>query len=63
MICEGELDRNELSELMKSIGLEMSEKRIDEVMFTYDVDGGILSRIHYIDVEFLIACIKVAQLE
>jgi hypothetical protein len=36
----GELDKDELASLMKSIGVEMSDKRIDEVMYTYDVDGG-----------------------
>ncbi len=39
-VVAGELDREELKELMLSIGVEMSERRLDEVMFTYDLDGG-----------------------
>ena len=39
----GELDKYELATLMRNIGLDMSEKRINEIMFTYDVDQGTYS--------------------
>ena len=36
----GHLDQQELKELMKSIGVPMSDKRIADVMKTYDISGG-----------------------
>ena len=40
MCFAGQLDKYELMMLMKSIGVEISERRIDEVISIYDVDGG-----------------------
>ena len=37
----GLIDRYELGQLMAGIGVKMNEKRIDDVMKTYDVSGGI----------------------
>jgi hypothetical protein len=36
----GEIDREEFAEMVRQMGIGMSEERIDEVYATYDVDGG-----------------------
>ena len=36
----GEIDREEFAEMVRQMGIGMSENRIDEVYNTYDVDGG-----------------------
>ncbi len=36
----GEIDREEFAEMVRQMGIGMSEERIDEVYNTYDVDGG-----------------------
>ena len=36
----GEVDKDELGELIRSMGMNLSESRIDEIFALYDVDGG-----------------------
>jgi Ca2+-binding EF-hand superfamily protein len=39
-ISTGELDKSELKNLMAKMGIEVSEKRLTELMNQYDVDQG-----------------------
>jgi hypothetical protein len=42
----GELDTDELGQLMSRIGLRLTEKRLNELMSKYDLDGGGKIEIH-----------------
>lgn len=36
----GELDKDEIENLLKKMGLDITQERLDEIFYLYDVDGG-----------------------